>query len=374
VSGPRTIVVGAGAFGGWTALSLRRRGAQVTLIDAWGPGNSRASSGGETRVIRGVYGGEEIYTRMAARSLVLWREAEARWGRPLYRRTGALWMVADEGKYVRSSMPHLSENGLAFEELTTGEAARRYPQIAFDGIRWALFEPEAGFLAARRACADVVEGFAAEGGEYRQAAVAAPQVRRGALEEIRLSDGSSLSADFFVFACGPWLPKLFPDVLGNLVTPIRQEVFFFGAPAGDDRFSDTRLPVWLEVPRFFYGIPGYERRGFKIADDARGEPFDPTDGDRRPTATAIDAARRYIAHRFPALGDAPLLESRVCQYEDTPDRHFLLDRHPEASNVWIVGGGSGHGFKHGPAMGELVADAVLGTKPPEPLFSLSRFG
>ena len=376
--GPRVVVVGAGAFGGWTALFLLRRGAQVTLVDAWGPGNSRASSGGETRVIRGVYGPDGIYTRMAARAFTLWHEAETRWKRKLYRRTGALWMVADEGEFVRASMPILRENGFQYEELSAGDAAKRYPQIDLDGIRWALLEKEAGYLTARRACADVLEGFVSEGGQYLEASADPGSVTgtsgggRGA-GKLRLSNGTELAADIYVFACGPWLAKLFPDVVGKLVSPTRQDVLFFGTPAGDDRFSETRFPVWIEVPRFFYGIPGNERRGFKIADDARGEPFDPTDGDRRVSEAAVGAARQYIARRFPALKDAPLVESRVCQYENSPDHHFLVDRHPGASNVWIVGGGSGHGFKHGPALGEMVADNVLGKKAPEPLFSLSRF-
>ncbi len=371
--GPRVVVVGAGAFGGWSALFLLRGGARVTLVDAWGPGNSRASSGGETRVIRGVYGPERIYTRMAARAFTLWREAEARWKKKLYRRTGALWMVADEGDFVRASLPILRENGFAYDELTAAQAGKRYPQIDLEGIRWALFEKEAGYLAARHSCADVVDGFVSEGGEYREAAVEPGPIAQGRMDGIRLSDGASLEADAYVFACGPWLPRVFPDLLGKLVAPTRQEVFFFGTPSGDDRFSEARFPVWVEVPRFFYGIPGNERRGFKIADDARGAAFDPTDGDRRPSSEALESARRYITRRFPALRDAPLLESRVCQYENSPDHHFLVDRHPAAHNLWIVGGGSGHGFKHGPALGELVAGNVLGRRPAEKLFSLARF-
>src|SRR5512132_3987189 len=108
--GKRVIVVGAGAFGAFSALSLLRRGARVTLLDAWGPGNSRASSGGETRVIRGVYGSDRIYTQMAARAFQLWAENEKRWRTKLYRRTGALWMIADEGTFVRDSMPLLRES------------------------------------------------------------------------------------------------------------------------------------------------------------------------------------------------------------------------------------------------------------------------
>jgi glycine/D-amino acid oxidase-like deaminating enzyme len=372
-SGPRVAVVGAGAFGGWTALHLLRRGARVTLLDAWGPGNSRASSGGETRVIRAVYGPDRVYTEMAARAFTLWREEEKRWKTSLYRRTGSLWMMTDEGPYVREAIPLLRDHGFAFEELSAAEAARRYPQVSFEGIRWALTEKEAGYLLARRACARVVEAFVSERGDYRELSASPLEISAGAMKTLRLSDGSELPADVFVFACGPWLPKLFPEVLEGLIEPTRQEVFFLGAPAGDARFSEESLPVWVEIPRFFYGIPGNERRGFKVADDARGAAFDPTAGDRTPSAEALRSARDYVARRFPALSGAPLLESRVCQYENSPDHHFVIDRHPQADNVWLAGAGSGHGFKHGPAVGEILARAVLGERKADPLFSLSRF-
>ncbi|MEP6800917.1 MAG: FAD-dependent oxidoreductase [Acidobacteriota bacterium] len=365
-------VVGAGAFGGFTAAELLRRGARVTLLDTWGPGNARASSGGETRVIRGVYGADRIYTEMAARAFRLWHEYEARWKRPFYHRTGALWLVGDEGAYVKSSLPILRDNGFSYEELAVPDAKRRYPQIDFSGIGWALFEKEAGYLLARRACAQVVEGFAADGGTYRQASVTPGAIASGRLEGLRLSDASTLTADAYVFACGPWLPRVFPELLRDTIQPTRQEVFYFGTPAGDRSFDEDRFPVWVEVPRFFYGIPGNERRGFKIADDGRGAPFDPTDGERVVSAEGLLSAREYIARRFPALANAPLLESRVCQYENSPDHHFVIDRHPGAGNAWIVGGGSGHGFKHGPAVGEIAARAVLGERAPDRLFSLSR--
>src|SRR6185295_5559789 len=369
---PRVVVVGAGAFGGWTALHLLRKGARVTLVDSWGPGNSRASSGGETRVIRGVYGASRVYTEMAARAFVLWRENEERWKRKLYRRTGALWMLADEGTYVREALPLLKANGFPYEELTIAEAARRYPQVSFDGLKWALVEKEAGYLLARQSCAAVLEGFLAEGGEYRQATVTPGDIEKDALAGLLLSDGSRLTADAYVFACGPWLAQVFPKAIGSWIEPTRQEVFFFGAPAGDVRFNDDRMPVWVEVPRFWYGIPGNERRGFKIADDSRGPDFEPTNGERLASPEGLKAAREYVAMRFPALAKAPVVETRVCQYENSPDHDFLVDRHPFAANLWLVGGGSGHGFKHGPALGELAASNVLGEKPVEPLFSYAR--
>jgi glycine/D-amino acid oxidase-like deaminating enzyme len=367
-------VVGAGAFGGHTALSLLRAGARVTLVDAWGPGNSRASSGGETRVIRGVYGPDRVYVEMARRSFELWRENEARWKKTLYRRTGALWLISDAGLYVKQSIPYLKALGFAHEELTTADAAKRWPQVRFEGVQWAFLEKEAGYLLARRACEAVLEGFLAEGGEYRQASARPGPIASGQMRTLRLSEGGDLAADVTVFACGPWLAQLFPELPEGFVQPTRQEVFYFGTPEGDNRFFEEHMPVWVDVPRFFYGIPGNERRGFKIADDERGGPIEPTSAERVLSPEALKAARDWIAFRFPALADAPLVESRVCQYENSPDHHFILDRHPEASNLWILGGGSGHGFKHGPAMGERAARTVLGQKAVDPFFGLARLG
>jgi glycine/D-amino acid oxidase-like deaminating enzyme len=368
------VVVGAGAFGGWTALALRRRGARVTLVDAWGPGNARASSGGETRVIRATYGPRGIYTHLAAGALALWKEHAQRWHRKLYHAIGVLWLVESDDEYEKAALPLLTEAGVSFEQLTGAETARRYPQINCERVRWAIFEREGGYLTARTACATVLEGFLAEGGEYRQLAVLPPAIAQGELRGVTLSDGTTLTADAYVFACGPWLGHLFPDVIGERVRPTRQEVFFFGTPSGDRRFTEEALPVWADHgAHFWYGIPGNEWRGFKLADDTRGPAFDPTAGERLPSAAGLAAARAYLGFRFPALSAAPLLEARVCQYENSPDEHFIIDRHPSAANAWLVGGGSGHGFKHGPAVGELVAGLVLAGGTAGPEFRLSRF-
>jgi sarcosine oxidase len=351
-------VVGAGAFGGWTALALRRRGARVTLVDAWGPGHSRSSSGGETRVIRATYGSHAIYARMAARALRLWREYGAE-AAGLLRTTGVLWMFGDDDSFGRASAATLAEEGIRLDELPVLEAAARFPQIDFADVRTVLWEPDAGYLFARRACAHVVERFVSEGGTYRQAVVQSP---------------TDLDAEVCVFACGPWLATVFPDVVGGRITATRQEVYYFGVPAGDARFSDPAMPVWLDCgERVMYGMPDHGGRGFKVADDTPGAVMDPTTASREITAKGVAAARMFLARRFPALADAPLLSSEVCQYESTPDSNFIVDRHPDAPNVWIAGGGSGHGFKMGPAIGELLASCVLDGAAPDPAFSLARF-
>jgi sarcosine oxidase len=375
------IVVGAGAFGGWTALHLLKKGAKVTLLDSWGPGNSRASSGGETRVIRATYGSGRIYTQMAARALQLWQEYEQQWNLKLFFRTGVLWMAGSDDSYERASLPLMSEAGVRFEKLSAAECARRWPQINFDGISWSVYEPASGYLAARRSCEAVLNAFIKAGGEYRQAEVMPGQIASHQMQGIKLGSGEALRADSYVFACGPWLGKLFP-FLGPIITPTRQEVFFFGTAAGDPRFTDAQLPVWSDDSKgelqgfpgrhWFYGIPGNQWRGFKIADDTRGPTIDPTSMERKVSDAGLAAARAYVRLRFPDLVDAPLVESRVCQYENSTDQNFILDHHPEAQNVWVVGGGSGHGFKHGPAFGDMVSDAVLGRKGPPVEFKLDR--
>jgi len=376
------IVIGAGAFGGWTALHLLKKGANVTLLDSWGPGNSRASSGGETRVIRATYGPGRIYTQMAARALQLWQEYEQQWKLKLFFRTGVLWMTGTDDSYERSSLPLMNEAGIRFERLSAAECSRRWPQINFDGISWSVYEPDSGYLAARRSCEAVLNAFIKAGGEYRQAEVMPGQIASHQMQGIKLGSGEALKADSYVFACGPWLGKIF-SFLSPIITPTRQEIFFFGTAAGDLRFTDAQLPVWSDDSKgelqgfpgkhWFYGIPGNHWRGFKIADDTRGPLFDPTHGQREASAEGLASARQHLGLRFPALKDAPLLESRVCQYENSPDQNFIMDRHPSAANVWLLGGGSGHGFKHGPAVGEMAAEMVMTEKAPNPLFALSRF-
>lgn len=373
----RVVVVGAGAFGGWTALTLRRRGFQVTLVDAWGPGNSRSSSGGETRVIRGMYGPDEIYTRWVVRAFELWAEEARRSSLDLYHPTGALWMFRGDDAYARSSLPFLREAGLPVEVLSPAEAGKRWPQVSFEGVRSVYFEEKAGYLDARAGCQAVAEALVGEGGELLLAEARLGTSSGGSegsgLRSVELAGGRRLEADHFVFACGPWLGKLFPKVVGAKIRPTRQEVFFFGRPAAPSPWQEDTFPTWIDFgERIFYGVPGNRHRGFKVADDTHGEEVDPTTLDRRPSEAGLRRARSLLAERFPGMAGAPLLESRVCQYENTADGHYLIDRHPLYDNLWLVGGGSGHGFKLGPAVGEHVADLVTGAAQPLPRFSLAR--
>jgi len=352
-------VVGAGVFGAWTAWHLRRAGASVLLVDAWGPGHSRSSSGDESRIIRMSYGADEIYTRMAMQSLAMWREVFERTGQALFHRTGVLFLAREDHPRSIATRVTLERCGVETEWLPANELARRYPRMRFaNNDICAVLEPASGVLLARRAVACVVGDAIESGVDYETRAI-------GSAREI--------DAGAVVFACGAWLPKLFPDLLGTRIFPTRQEVFYFAPPAGSREFGADSMPAWVDFTdsRGPYGIPDLESRGVKVGFDLHGPQFDPDTGDRRLSADSLRAARQFLGDRFPALRDAPLTESRVCQYENTSSGDFLIDRHPEFENVWLAGGGSGHGFKHGPALGEYVARRVLSGAEGEPRFSLA---
>lgn len=363
-------VIGAGVFGAWTALCLRRAGRRVALVDAYGPGNARASSGGESRLIRMAYGADDLYTRWSVRSLEVWKEFFAQTGKPLFHQTGILWIANAKDPQAEASRETLKRVGVRHEILNRAELESRFPQIGFGEASWGIFEPESGVLLARRAVAAVVEAAIADGVDYFQEFIETP-AGNGKIAGVRTSAGQEIHASEFIFACGPWLGKVFPDLLGHRIFVTRQEVYFFGVPAGDKRFAPPAMPGWLFQADLTYGVPDLESRGFKIALDRHGPSFDPDNGARVPTAEGINAMRTYLAERFPALASVPLVEARVCQYENTSNGDFLVDRHPEFENVWLVGGGSGHGFKHGPAMGEYVAGRLMGTVSAEPRFSLA---
>ena len=375
LSGMRVAVVGAGAFGGWTALMLRRAGADVTLVDAWGPGHARSSSGDETRVIRATYGPSARYTQWTAQAFGEWRALEALTGRTLMTTCGALWLFSiTDDTYPRVAMPVMAAQGLTLEELTLAEVARRFPQFSLDGVRSAFFEPGAGFLRARLGCQVVAAQFEAEGGRVVQAEVKPGRISRGTMGALATGDGGRIEADRFVFACGPWLGRLFPRVIGTGVTPTRQEVFYFGTPAGDAQYESGSCPVWLHAGPggVSFGIPGNDGRGMKVGNDVRGPRIDPTRASRAPTARALAWAKAELARRIPGLAGAPVSEARTCVYENSPDGHLILDRHPRASNVLLAGGGSGHGYKLGPVVGRHLAALMADATPGVEAFGVAR--
>jgi sarcosine oxidase len=368
-------VIGAGVFGAWTAYHLARSGASVALLDAYGPANSRASSGGESRIIRMGYGADEIYTRWSLRALPRWKEIFAQAGRPeLFQPTGVLWIAHDRYSYAMDTLTALQNHQIPHERLSLLGLRKHYPQIAFDDNAWGILEPDSGVLLARRAVQTVVEEAQKIGVHYRAASALAP-CGSGRVTSLLTTRGENISAGTFVYACGPWLAKIFPELLGQRIFVSRQEIIFFGIPEGEIQFGPKTLPTWLYLKDEFYGMPDLENRGLKVADDHHGAPVDPDTQSRVASVTAVESAREFVARRFPTLKNAPVVETRVCQYESTSNGDFLIDQHPDFSNVWLLGGGSGHGFKHGPAVAEYVAARVTQSSAAEdaiePRFSLA---
>jgi glycine/D-amino acid oxidase-like deaminating enzyme len=362
-------VIGAGVFGAWCAYELRRSGKRVALIDAYGAGNSRSSSGDESRICRMGYGADEIYTRSAQHSLGLWKELFARTGETLFHQTGVLWLAHEDDPYPVSTLETLAKVGVITDKLTRDEAGDRFPQLSMTGISWALLEPGSGVLLGRRAVQVVVREAMKSGVEYLQDRIEDP-FATAHTDRLSTSSGTDIAAGVYIFACGAWLPKIFPELLADRIHPTRQEVFYFGAPSGD-RFKSPNLPVWIDFKEEAYGLPDIEARGVKVAIDRHGAPFDPDAVDRVVSSEGLAEVRRYLGRRMPELAEAPVQETRVCQYENTSNGDFLIDRHPESANVWLVGGGSGHGFKHGPFVGEYVAARIDGRIDRiEPRFSL----
>jgi glycine/D-amino acid oxidase-like deaminating enzyme len=325
---------------------------------------------------RGGYGKDAIYTRMAFDSLAAWTELSAGAGLPIFVPHGVLFFSSNTEDYFRDSVAVHRRLGLPIEELEGREMARRFPMIDFSGIAAGLFEPRFGALMARRAVQTLVQRFVREGGTYVQGAALPPRADGGPLKSVTLASGQRVEADRFVFALGPWMGKIFPDLLGRRIFATRQEVFFFAPPGGDARFLPRVMPGWADFNEgdIFYGFPDLENRGVKFAHDKHGPRIDPDHQDRRPSEAALAEIIAFRDRRFPLLRGAALTEARVCQYENSSNGDFLIDFHPRMANVLLVGGGSGHGFKHGPEVGRHAAGQLLGTVQAEPRFSLATKG
>jgi len=370
---PQVVVVGAGVFGTWTAHHLVSAGCGVTLVDAYGPANPRASSSDQSRILRCGYGADEIYSGFARRSVEQWRALQERAGVPIWHPCGVL-LLADAGDpYAIATRHTLEQGGYAIEVLAPSGLRNRYRHLEASDVSMALLEPDCGVLMARRA----VRALAAELERssvrlMRGKAVVA--AKSGRLRAIGLAGGGEITGDAFVFACGPWLPSVLAPSLARLIRPTRQTVVYFGTPAGDDRFGRAQTPAWIDRPAGIFGIPELEDAGLKVGIDEHGPPIDPDTDDRTPAPDMIARARAWVERRFPAMKGAPVIGTRICQYENTSNGDLLIDRHPDYDNVWVVGGGSGHGFKHGPVVGELAANLVLTGAQTHPRLSFESKG
>lgn len=342
--------MGAGTFGASLAWRAARAGHAVTLVDQFAPGDRRATSGGETRLIRCGHAEDAEYAASARQARGLWRELEAETGEELLLERGVAWFAHAEAGWEADSEHTLRGLGIPVERLEPTAAAPLFPSFAGDDLAFVLFEPEAGVLRAQRA----VRALAAQAREHGARLERARAVPDG--ERARLDDGRTLEGDVVVWACGGWLGELFAGLVTLRTT--RQDLFFL---EGGPTWAAPGVPGWVDYDHAVYGTGDLDDLGVKAAPDTEGPPLAP-DAPLPPTDPANERAlRAYCARRFPALATAPLRGSRTCRYELSPDSHFLAGPHPEHERAWLLGGGSGHGFKHGPAVAERVLGALTGT-------------
>ena len=352
------VVVGAGTFGASLAWWMAREGDAVTLVDQFEPGDRRATSGGETRLIRCGHGDSAYYTEMAWRARTLWRDLEAESGADLLVECGIAWFAHGDDGWEADSERTIRELGIPCEHLSPDETAALFPSLGTDDLAWALYEPHTGVLRAQRS----VQALAAQAARHGARIVRSRAQPDGG--RVALDDGTTLEGDAVVWSCGPWLGRLFPEHVSLRVT-LQELLFFNGGPEW------RGIPGWCDYDRAAYGTPDLDELGAKAAADYEGPEFDP-DAELPDRTTTEERVRDYFADRFPALADAPLVETRTCRYETTADTNFIAAPHPEHPHVWLVGGGSGHGFKHGPAMAERLAGAVRGDAELPAMFALGE--
>ncbi|MEO7083458.1 MAG: FAD-dependent oxidoreductase [Gemmatimonadaceae bacterium] len=412
---PDVVVIGAGAWGSFTAMNLRKMGAKVTIVDAYGPGNARSTSGDETRGVRSSYGDKtgqlgELWTLWAREAMKRWAAFDDEWGREfrlnLFQTTGDLIMRTEWDNFQLRTKVWWDKNKIPYQILNPDDVRKAFPVISIDDITAVLYEPDAGVVRARRATQTAANVFEKLDGKIVIGRATPSKISNGRLEEISLDTGAKLRADTFVFAIGPWMGKTFPEILAKKTRVPIGSVCYFGTPINDERFTFPNMPSFN-----FPGVTGWpalpvDNRGFRVRGTERlptppGEvagaggaaggrggsgagatggagagpagggrggqqaevPLaqqDPDTSDRWVDQTRIDGSRRFVAHRFPLLKDAPISQTHACHYEQTSSGNFIIDVHPHMSNAWIVAGGNAEGFKFSPVVGEYAAQRVMG--------------
>lgn len=355
------IVVGAGIWGSSLALRLAETGWRVTLVEQHRPGHVRQASAGETRLLRCAHGDDDWYARLAWQAREGWLRLGERAGEELYQEAGMVWFAGTPDGWEHASARVLKNLDIECEVLDPSDGGRFFPDFRGDDLSFLLWEPHAGVIRARRAT-QVTAGLAQAAGARLVRARAVPPSGDAAGDTAVEIDGETRHADRVVWACGAWLPELF-DRLPITVT--KQDTLHFAVPPA---WSLPETPAWMDHGASAYGHGDVDGVGMKATSDAEGPPYEPEHGARVVDAVSVERARHYLRRRFPSLERAPLVFSQVCQYALTPDAEWLL---AEASpGVWLLGGDSGHGFKHAPALAGYVARVLDGEQEPEPRFGL----
>jgi len=373
----RVVVVGGGVMGLATGYALAAQpDIEVTVLERFQVGHDWASSHGLTRAIRHEYGDAAIYTDMVARSLALWKDLARETGRTLYTETGVLSLGHADDGHTLPGLDVMRARDLPAERLTAAECRERFPQFRpdeYDAITW---NPVGGMLHASECLVALSERLQARGGILREGAQVTRVEPEGDAEgdggQVTLADGTQLTADRIIVTAGPWVHDVLPE-LALPVRPTRQQVCYFSGLPDPAMFAVGKFPVFL-VGMNQYGFPLHGPGWIKVGLHAFGGAADPNAG-YDPDMHEVEAVRDFLRRVIPDAAEAKLELVDRCMYDVTPDEDFILDRHPGGKGVIIGSGFSGHGFKFGILIGEMLAALARGVPSPVPLerFRLARF-
>lgn len=364
------VIAGGGIFGITAAIALRRRGFAVTVFDPGVLPHPLAESTDISKVIRMDYGPDEAYLALMEEAMEGWRRLNARWPRPLYHETGVTFLTREAmapGSFEHESHRLLTARGYRIERLDAAEIARRFP--AWRGHTDGYFNPIGGFAESGNVVAQLAREAAAAGVVLREGAQVSGVHFVGSVAAGLIVDGQVVKGDRVVVAAGAWTPTLLPELAADL-RAVGQPVFHL-RPADPALFAAEQFPVFgADISRTgYYGFPVTADGIVKIANHGVGRVVDPR-GPREVSAAQEEALRAFLRGTFPDLADAPLAGTRLCVYGDSHDEHFWIARDPAREGLTVAAGGSGHGFKFAPVLGDLIADAALGVDRPV----LSKFG
>lgn len=369
-----TIIIGGGIVGAATADTLQRRGQRVLLLEQFAPGHTRGSSHGDGRILRFAYP-EPIYLEMALRAYPAWHELGERAGGPFMQLTGGWDCGPADSPHLRELEENFQRFGIPYERLSAQESLRRFPHFHLEAGSEVIYQPEGGVLFATPALLAFWRLFAMGGGEAQTGVRVEGIEVVGEQLRVHTSEGQHWLARSLVVAAGGWSASLLAGLgLALPLTVTQEQVAYFAPRDGLDHRAQV-MPVFIDyhTPAPFYGLPQIEVPGVKVGWHHTGSPIDP-DAPRELDQENLARVQQFVQERLPHLDPTPI-EQLPCLYTNTPDYHFLLDRHPDLPQVVIGSGCSGHGFKFGPVLGECLAALVLDEPPPVSLdtFALQRF-
>ncbi len=363
VESSHVVVVGAGIFGVASALALRARGHRVSIVDPGPVPHALAESTDISKIARLDYGADETYTTLMERSLEAFRRYNGRLPRPLFHETGVLFVSRSPmapGSFEYECFHMLTRRGHQLERLEATEIRRRFPAWQGQYVD-GYFNAQGGYVESSKFVAALLDEAVAAGVQLMVGEkIARIENEHGRVTGVVSASGQTLRADQVVIATGAWTTDLLPELSGALRS-MGQPVFHL-RPENPELFRPEVFPVFgADISRTgYYGFPINQDGVVKIANHGIGRAMHPESSERQVTPDEERSLRGFLAETFPSLSNAPIVYTRVCVYGDSRDEHFWISRHPDIEGLVVAAGGSGHGFKFGPVIGDLVADALFG--------------